>query len=67
LYICIVEYPSEWAYGPNPVTDIFTYHVSGPGKAMGPVCVCVCVCVSVFRDSNLNCMTFDLGICHPSP
>jgi len=22
-------------------------HFSGPGKALGPVCVCVCVCVAV--------------------
>ena len=35
-------------------------HLSGPGKAIGHLCVCVCVCLLI--TFKLNDMTFDLDI-----
>jgi len=36
--------------------SVFTYHFSGPGRAVGAVCVCVGVC----GQQLLNDMTFEI-------
>jgi len=39
----------------------FTDHFSGPGRAIGPVCVCLCVCVCVCLCVCVQIITFELN------
>jgi len=67
-YTRIAFLPAIYFYGFMPqqqvatvTTDHFSDHFSGPGRAVGPLCVCLCVCS---HDKLSNEMTFDLDIRH---